>query len=65
MQVKSSSLHTPLQEHWDRRVEELQNIGEQERRHWLPTVRGEEQEMVEWRSEGKAGQVLNPYRRRG
>ena len=65
LQVRSSSVHTPLQVHWDWRVEELQNIGEQERRHWLPTVRGEEQQMLESGREGKAGQVLNMYSRRG
>ena len=65
LQVRSSSVQTPLQVHWDWRVEELQNIGEQERWHWLPTVRGEEQEMVESGREGKAGQVLNKYSRRG
>ena len=65
LQVRSSSVHTPLHVHWDWRLEELQNIGEQERRHWLPTVRGEEQEMVESGREGKVGQVLNTYSRRG
>ena len=65
LQVRSSSVQTPLQVHWDWRLEELQNIGEQERRHWLPTVRGEEHEMVESWREGKEGQVLNTYSMRG
>ena len=65
LHVRSSSVQTPLQVHWDCGVEELQNIGEQERWHWLPTVRGLEQEMVESGREGKAGQVLNTYSRRG
>ena len=65
LQERSSSVHTPLQVHWDLRVEELQNIGEQERRHWLPTVRAEEQEIVESGREGKVGQVLKTYSRRG